>query len=203
VNQPAYLGAGQGYPGYPGYPQPAGGGRGKGIWIGLGALAMVLVLGGAGAIVVTSMRGDDAGSGTTSANGPASSASPPASASPSTGFADGQQVESGNLKVGDCVKAKADGDVSNLKPVPCTTAHSGEVVGMYKIAGNTFPGETAITDEAERRCNDLTPENVADHSELVLYYLYPQKDAWALGDREVRCLVVSEGVPLTKKIAKL
>ena len=102
------------------------------------------------------------------------------------------------------MRSKTENDVSDLDVVPCTESHDGEVTGVYQAVGGSYPGEDAITDEAERRCADFAPDNLTSTSrdDLSIYFIYPRSANWAVGDREVQCLVVGEQ-PLTQRLAAL
>jgi hypothetical protein len=198
-------GASPGPPPAPGGPATAAGGKGprfRAAWITVGVLALVSALSVA-CLVFLAQPKDTTTSSATSANRPSASTPSDGPSSWSPGLSDGARIAMESLAVGDCVNAEKAEDMSDLTVVGCTAAHLGEVIGVYEVAGETFPGEEAVTREAERRCDALTPDNLAGREDLVLYYLYPQDSSWKEGHREVQCLVISEGGPLTRRIADL
>jgi hypothetical protein len=95
------------------------------------------------------------------------------------------------LRVGDCVNGLEEGDISKLPAISCSEPHEGEVVGDYQVSGSSYPGESAITDEANDKCNDIllaySPSTKDDQS-IGIYFVYPTVSSWAQGDRQVLCI---------------
>jgi hypothetical protein len=196
----------QQFPPYPVAPPPRRGGTGKIVALVLGAVLLLGLLAAGGLFVFGRTHFGSTQTGAAPAT-TAPGASPSAggqTASTSPGFADGQQVHSTALSVGDCVRSSAAGSVSDLETVACTASHDGEVIGQYTATGgDTYPGEAKITAEAETRCESYAPASLDNKSDLSIFYIYPREESWTSGDRKVECLVVSEGAPLTKRVADL
>ena len=121
----------------------------------------------------------------------------------------GQVTQPGRLsvqdvKTGDCIKNFDEGRVARLDAVPCTQPHAAEVIGEFDLPSGSYPGESAITDQAESRCTDMVPSELANSSrtDLGVAYLYPQASNWAVGDRTVQCMVASDGAPLTAPLTR-
>jgi hypothetical protein len=95
------------------------------------------------------------------------------------------------LRVGDCVNGLEEGDISKLPAISCSEPHQGEVVGDYKISASSYPGEQAVTDEANDKCNDIllaySPSTKDDQS-IGIFFVYPTVSSWAQGDRQVLCI---------------
>ncbi len=111
-------------------------------------------------------------------------------------------AEVNDLKVGDClVDAPQESDnVGDMGVTPCTNAHRAEVFATFDLKKGDYPGETLAAQQAESGCSDRVPKlknAVAD--DLDLFYVYPKKVSWALGDRSVTCFVASK-TPLTTRL---
>jgi hypothetical protein len=106
------------------------------------------------------------------------------------------------VEVGDCLGGLQEGDVHQVEVIACTKPHAGQVMGEFRLADGTYPGEKAITDRATKRCEDYIPSNFGkvDPKTLDLMYLYPRQLDWAMGDRTVQCLLVTNGKPLTTRL---
>ncbi|MFD3451218.1 DUF4190 domain-containing protein [Streptomyces sp. NPDC058691] len=125
----------------------------------------------------------------------------------SDGLADG--MPDGNtlftLRKGDCFDTPGDkvvAKVANAATVPCTRTHTGEVFGVFQVAGENsgFPGDASITKTAENRCWEL--ENVyamdtwAIPQDVDVYYFAPSSSTWLHDDHEVTCFFGRDGGPL-------
>ncbi|WP_051970023.1 DUF4190 domain-containing protein [Kitasatospora azatica] len=94
-----------------------------------------------------------------------------------------------NLYTGDCFD-RAGGDV---RKVPCSSPHDGEVVGSMRLQGMSYPGE----DERKRQAGPVCQQYSRDYSmddwaipeSMVVHYFYPQRDEWDTGDRETTCFL--------------
>ena len=202
--QPPAYGSQPPYPGaYPPHQAPKPGGAGKvvGIVIAVVVGLFVIAIGGLMAIGLSAQDPQASGSTSSSTGSFGSAAATP---STSSGFADGRRVTSLRLHTGDCVRSKVKGDVSDLDTVLCTDSHDGEVIGVYQATGSSYPGEDVIAKEAETRCAGFVPKNLetSDRDDLSNYFIYPKRANWAVGDREVECLVVAEK-PLTTPLSEL
>ncbi|PWD51674.1 hypothetical protein C8046_14495 [Serinibacter arcticus] len=84
--------------------------------------------------------------------------------------------------------------------VPCSTGHEAEVIHTYEPAGDAYPGEDAITDEANDVClaevTGAVPPTT-DPTNLYYDFWYPDATGWADGDRTVACILSGDGVTLT------
>lgn len=98
-------------------------------------------------------------------------------------------------EVGDCVNtADMSGSVSEIPVVDCTEEHDSQVVGKFALEDGDFPGDDAISAEAEAGCLDLFAEFIGityEESSLSMNYLGPSEETWAVGDREVICFAIS------------
>ncbi|GAA3391395.1 DUF4190 domain-containing protein [Streptomyces roseoviridis] len=112
-----------------------------------------------------------------------------------------------SLRKGDCfrVDGKLETYATDVKTVPCTTPHEGEVSGGFKITGFTrWPGEDAIDRIAEDRCQKVNSAYALDTwavpEDALTYYYLPSKESWRLGDRAVTCTLATEGAPFTRSL---
>lgn len=106
-----------------------------------------------------------------------------------------------NLQVGDCKMEDAPGEISDTKVVPCAESHDEEVFFEYAVADGDFPGETAITDEADEKCAAEFAEFVGvawEDSELDYFGIYPTQQTWEQADdRIVQCVIWDPAGPVT------
>ena len=91
-----------------------------------------------------------------------------------------------DLEVGDCVVSLEVGveeaeEVGRVRTVDCSEPHDGEVLALFDIEGDDFPGEDPLFDMAREGC----PFEATS-------YLFPTEDSWnEMGDREIACFSVS------------
>ncbi|MFF1822028.1 DUF4190 domain-containing protein [Kribbella sp. NPDC058245] len=111
--------------------------------------------------------------------------------------ASGQVTETTNvrpdkLKVGDCVESiDAEGEIRNMKLVPCSGPNGGEVYANFELPAGKWPGLSAVQADAEAGCTDRADALKGQAAkESDIYYLHPVEESWSLGDRGVTCLVV-------------
>ena len=99
------------------------------------------------------------------------------------------------IKVGDCMGSLSDSGSSPVPLVPCNQAHYWEAYASIKMTGDTYPGETAITTQAEKDCGTAFKAFVGvapSDSDYSLTYYYPSQDSWEKGgDREILCIAGS------------
>jgi hypothetical protein len=95
-------------------------------------------------------------------------------------------------QVGECLDLNVDAaEVSELKGFDCETEHDVEVYFVGDSTQSDFDLEAVIT-EAQEICIREFESFVGialEESTLDVYYLYPQSEGWAAGDREIICAV--------------
>jgi hypothetical protein len=92
------------------------------------------------------------------------------------------------LRSGQCLNFLPNGPAL-ADAVPCAQAHDAEIYGTFKVAGQQWPGDAAVSTQAKQDCQNrlsgylsqLSLSNVAE------FYVYPDKSAWAAGGRSVIC----------------
>ncbi|MFH8474220.1 septum formation family protein [Streptomyces sp. NPDC018000] len=105
-----------------------------------------------------------------------------------------------SLATGDCYNpnsGKTEGEELSVEVVPCKEPHKGQVVGEFKIDGESaYPGEDKTAQIADERCpveaQKFTPDTWALPKGVDVYYYYPTKESWATGDRAVSCTYAKE-----------
>jgi hypothetical protein len=119
---------------------------------------------------------------------------PPAgSTAPTTGSS---SVNAIDLAVGDCV-TQMGGSTSDvqLSVVDCTQLHQGEVFAEFTVSDTSYPGDAALSKEAEDGCVSrlagYSPAAVGDPS-ITISFVYPSSQTWAVGNRQVECLAVTD-----------
>lgn len=94
---------------------------------------------------------------------------------------------------GDCF-ADFDAGAASGDRVPCTQAHSAQLVGVEKAGDSeAYPGREALEQRAGALCkaSDITvPQDV---SNLKQRSAYPSQDGWKSGDRRMDCYILSTG----------
>lgn len=98
------------------------------------------------------------------------------------------------LAVGDCINTDAlTGSVSEVGSLDCGAPHDFEIYYAFDIADGDFPGEEAISAQAETQClGDAFASYVGlDYNSSTFYVqpLTPTVESWAAGDREVLCML--------------
>lgn len=106
---------------------------------------------------------------------------------------EGVVTDAFEIKVGDCLNDAAAGDeVSAVPLVACSEPHDSEVYASLQMTDGDFPGEDAIYDFADAGCIDEFGDFVGveyDLSTLYITWYNPIPAGWALGDREVLCVI--------------
>jgi hypothetical protein len=133
----------------------------------------------------------------------------PSSAPPATDSQSGEEIEQTDtdvftLSVGQCLNDTDGTEVSEVPIVDCANEHDFEVYGEFELAGDEFPGDDAINDQADAQCLDLFQPFVGisyDDSVYGYTYFTPTEGSWNDGDdRLVSCLI---GDPEAKVIGTL
>lgn len=99
------------------------------------------------------------------------------------------------IKVGDCTGKLATGTIEGADLLPCDQKHYYEVYAASKMTDAEFPGTEATSKQAEEACDAEFTSFIgiaSTKSKYKLFYLSPIAQSWALGDREILCLVGSE-----------
>ena len=105
----------------------------------------------------------------------------------------GQSVTS--LRVGDCydetTSTLSGGEVERVPDVDCDDPHDVEVYHIVDYPGSSY-NEATINDFAIEQCYSAFSRYVGrDYESSILdsTYLWPTRDGWQSGDREVVCVV--------------
>ena len=121
-----------------------------------------------------------------------------ASGTPTAGNSDADVF---SIKVGDCLDdASSTGTVTTAPITPCTKPHDSEAYKSVQMTDGSFPGDDAVTTQANEACADAFPAFIGipyDDSDLSISYYFPTKDSWSNGDREIMCTVYDDGVKTT------
>ena len=79
--------------------------------------------------------------------------------------------------------------------VECATPHQGELYHHDTVAADAsapYPGDAAVTTEADLRCYAAFEPYVGlewEVSRLNYLYFYPSPETWAAGDRSIQCIL--------------
>lgn len=124
-------------------------------------------------------------------------------------FPVGDQVDWGQVRVGDCINfvdAIDQGEdtlVSTLDRVDCFEAHDAEVYALFDLADGAWPGADVAYFEGDTHCYEQFEAYVGiDYMDSYYFYeVYtPTPDSWATGDRTVACALVDPSDVLTKPL---
>ena len=96
--------------------------------------------------------------------------------------------------LGECFQDPADSDeVGELDKVDCGDAHDNEVIAVFDLDGDDFPGVDEVQSQAEEGCIEEFEPYVGstyEDSDLDLFTITPTEETWdAADDREVICSV--------------
>ena len=105
------------------------------------------------------------------------------------------------LQPGECLDPGASGLSFTL--LACSKPHDAEVFARFALAGSSWPGSTAVQQEAGNGCADrlggyLNPQLAS--AGLTQEYVYPNQSSWQAGERTVVCEVRSPTGPLTGSV---
>jgi hypothetical protein len=106
----------------------------------------------------------------------------------------GETTDVFTIKVGDCLNdGGSTGEVSDVPVVDCAVPHDSEAYASIIMDDGEFPGEDAVTAQAETDCTTEFNTFVGldySTSSLDFAYYYPTEQSWGQGDREILCLIV-------------
>lgn len=109
------------------------------------------------------------------------------------------------LAVGDCFNDSGSTMVSEIPVVPCSDPHDYEVYYEVEMAPGDFPGDDAITTQAEADCTAQFATFIGlpyDQSSLYFSYLTPTQQSWDdADDRLIQCIVADQEAQTTGSLA--
>jgi hypothetical protein len=88
-----------------------------------------------------------------------------------------------DLKVGQCFAAPGMSGESDVIPLSCTDAHTGEVFGDFAVPDGPYPGTVELYDASLRRCKTLADGNAAavTISKGLVQVMTPTRSTWEKG----------------------
>ncbi len=112
------------------------------------------------------------------------------------------------LAVGDClddgdIALESGSEVQTLPTVPCNEPHDSEVIASITLRGTAYPGEAAITLQADAGCISALERLVGMpylETPYDVSYYAPTELSWSGGDREVLCVAYDPAGPLTEPL---
>lgn len=105
----------------------------------------------------------------------------------------GRSTPSTSINLGQCINGLGGDTIYSVRVQPCTEPHEGEVVAVFDLPAGPFPGQSAVQSKVEERCNDLLDDyspSAQKDPKIELTALFPRKENWDVGDREVVCIAV-------------
>ncbi len=108
------------------------------------------------------------------------------------------------LRPGDCVDSAANGLA--FTRLACSQPHDAEVFASYALTGSSWPGSTAVQQEAGHGCAErlggyLNPQLAS--AAFAQEYIYPDQAAWKAGERTVVCEIRSSAGKLTGSVRQV
>ncbi|MEY9856283.1 hypothetical protein ABH935_001887 [Catenulispora sp. GAS73] len=98
----------------------------------------------------------------------------------------------------------SNGNTRTLNVVPCTTAHDSEAFGSFSAAEGTFPGVDSLRDESMAQCgrqlSSFVPDPVSLPAGTQLQFIYPNQQAWDVGERRVTCFLQFRTATMTHSV---
>ena len=100
------------------------------------------------------------------------------------------------LTIGDCFNLEDSASVDAVPVIPCSDPHEFEAYASVRMDAETYPGETDTVAEADARCGlafegyvGMPLQQAYDEGLYDYTSFYPSTESWALGDREILCMV--------------
>lgn len=107
--------------------------------------------------------------------------------------ATGEDTDVFEIKIGDCLNDQsAEAEVTEIPKVSCDKPHDSEVYASGESAEPEWPGDEALTAEADKLCESEFAAFVGlsyDESTLTIGSYTPGKESWADGDRQIDCVI--------------
>lgn len=97
------------------------------------------------------------------------------------------------LAVGDCINTSGASEVDTVPVIDCDEPHDLEIFAATELTGDTFPGDTVVSDELDAFCRgdvftDFIGLPYAD-SIFGTSGFHPTAASWDNGDRELLCTI--------------
>jgi len=116
----------------------------------------------------------------------------------------GNQTHSTSLKVGQCIQLPDDDEVGDITTANCAEEHTGEVYYILTLTQDTLPSRAEIEKLTSDTCDDNFEAYVGsatNETELDVTAMFPTKNSWDKGDRDIVCIVIpAEGKTLTQSV---
>lgn len=109
-----------------------------------------------------------------------------------------------SAEVGACTRTELldqDEGISTLPLMECSEVHDAEIIGMFDLDNESYPGDEEVRDLAQQNCESLFEEYIGhpfSESELEMWYIWPNETTWDNNnDREVICIAYLDGASET------
>ena len=114
------------------------------------------------------------------------------------------RTHSTNLKVGQCIQVPDGSTVYDVELRDCSKEHTGEVYYILTLTQDTLPSRAEIEKLTSDTCDDNFEAYVGsatNETELDVTAMFPTKNSWDKGDRDIVCIVIpAEGKTLTQSV---
>ncbi|MDQ2729861.1 MAG: septum formation family protein [Actinomycetota bacterium] len=93
------------------------------------------------------------------------------------------------LQPGDCFNRTPSGSTVSIQHVSCAKAHNAEAVGRIIVPAGPWPGQTGFVMIVGSTCDAYAQPYMQDgvSSNVIVTYIYPERQAWDDGSRVVVC----------------
>lgn len=100
-----------------------------------------------------------------------------------------------DLRVGDCLAETPEEGIAYVaRVVPCSHPHVAEVYAVYDMADGDYPGDGAVSADAEEGCGlALTSEITVGFDDVAMFEFHPTQLSWDNGSRGVTCVALLNG----------
>jgi hypothetical protein len=118
------------------------------------------------------------------------------------------EVAAGDCMNGIVIGAAQRAQIASAEVVSCDREHAFEVYATFGIAAADFdiddpseyPGPARVVNAADTGCAERIAQLIEDADAYGLIALWPSRDSWAAGDRDVACAVFSrDGAPFDRR----
>ena len=93
------------------------------------------------------------------------------------------------LQPGDCFNRSPSGSTVSIQQVSCAKAHNAQAVGRIIVPSQTWPGKAGFSMIVGSTCDEDAVAYVQSDvsSNVIVTYIYPERQAWDDGSRVVVC----------------
>ncbi|MBN2176599.1 MAG: septum formation family protein [Demequinaceae bacterium] len=124
---------------------------------------------------------------------------------------DGTTINAIQVTAGTCLTdIPENGEVSRVIAVPCTVPHKAEVVSVYRLAGDDWPGRASVEDRVLDHCGSFIQPGfdadsmfkTSDWEDGLRWVAWlPTEQSWDMDERSGACVVYRTGTIIGSFVA--